>query len=114
VSDKHFSSEDLARNRTWAALGYLVFFIPLIKCKKSPLGKYCANQGLLLAIVHVLVQAVFNVFGRIPLVGWIFDLIGGLAGVALLVVGLLCMVQLMSNDRICEIPYIGHLRLIRD
>ena len=33
MDGKNFSAEDLARNRTWAALGYLVFFIPLIKCK---------------------------------------------------------------------------------
>ena len=33
MEDRNFSTEDLARNRTWAALGYLLFFIPLIKCK---------------------------------------------------------------------------------
>ena len=114
MNEKHFSTEDLARNRTWAALGYLLFFIPLIKCKNSPLGRHCANQGLLLQIVHAVVRSLFGVFGRIPLLGWIFDLIGGLAGFALLIVGLLCMIQLMSNDRICEIPFIGHLRLIRE
>lgn len=113
MDDRNFSQEDLARNRTWAALGYLVFFLPLIKCKSSPLGKYCANQGLLLLIVQVLVRALFAVLGDIPLVGWLFRLIGGLAGVALLIVGLLCMAQLMSNDRVCELPFIGHIRLLR-
>lgn len=113
MRDRHFTTEDLALNRTWAALGYIVFFIPLIKCRNSPLGKHCANQGLLLLIVHVVVNSLFHVFGRIPLLGWLFDLIGGLAGVALLVVGLICMIQLMSNDRICEIPFIGHFTLIR-
>lgn len=113
MDDRNFSQEDLARNRTWAALGYLVFFLPLIQCKSSPLGRYCANQGLLLLIVQVLLRLLFGVLGDIPLVGWVFSLIGGLAGVALLIVGLLCMAQLLSNDRVCELPFIGSLRLLR-
>ncbi len=113
MDDRNFSQEDLARNRTWAALGYLVFFLPLIQCKSSPLGRYCANQGLLLLIVQVLLRLLFGVLGDIPLVGWVFSLIGGLAGVALLIVGVLCMAQLLSNDRVCELPFIGSLRLLR-
>ena len=113
MEDRNFSTEDMARNRVWAALGYLVFFLPLIKCKNSPLGRYCANQGLLLLIVHVLVRALFSVFGGIPVIGWLFDLVGGLCGFALLLVGVLCMVQLLSNDRVCRLPYIGEIKLIR-
>jgi len=113
MNEKHFSTEDLARNRTWAALGYLVFFLPLIKCKNSPLGRHCANQGLLLTIVHLLLSALFGVLGEIPLLGWIFDLAGGLCGFALLVLAVLCLAQLLSNDRVCELPFIGHIRLIR-
>ena len=40
MDDRNFSQEDMARNRTWAALGYIVFFIPLIKCSASPLGPW--------------------------------------------------------------------------
>ena len=113
MNDRNFSSEDMARNRSWAALGYLVFFLPLIKGKNSPLGRYCANQGLLLLIVILLVRILFAIFGGVPLIGWLFDLVGGLVCLALAVIGLLCMVQLMSNDRVCELPLIGHIRLIR-
>lgn len=113
MDDRNFSQEDLARNRTWAALGYLVFFLPLIQCKSSPLGRYCANQGLLLLIVHVLVQLLFGIFAGIPLVGWLFRLVGGLCSFALLLMGLLCMVQLMSNDRVCQLPFIGEIQLIK-
>ncbi|MBQ8506287.1 MAG: hypothetical protein IJ466_02490 [Clostridia bacterium] len=113
MDERNFTTEDIARNRVWAALGYLLFFLPLIKCKHSPLGKYCANQGLLLLIVHVLVRILFSIFGGIPLVGWLFRLVGGLCGFALLLVGVLCMVQLLSNDRVCQLPFIGEIKLIR-
>ena len=113
MDDRNFSQEDMARNRTWAALGYIVFFIPLIKCSASPLGRYCANQGLLLLIAGVLVRMLFGIFGTVPLVGWLFLLVGRLACLALLVIGLLCMVRLLNDDRVVELPYIGQLRLIK-
>lgn len=113
MDDRNFTTEDLARNRVWAALGYLVFFIPLIKCKNSPLGRYCANQGLLLLIVAAVVRILFGIFAGVPLIGWLFLLVGRLLCLALALVGLLCMIQLMSNDRVCELPLIGFIRLIR-
>lgn len=113
MSERNFSVEDLSRNRTWAALGYLVFLIPLIKCKNSPLGRYCANQGLILWILFFLVGALFGILGGIPLLGWLFHLIGRLACLALVVVGLLCMIQLMTNDRVCKLPLVGFIRLLR-
>ncbi|MGN1005755.1 MAG: hypothetical protein ACI4O8_04495, partial [Aristaeellaceae bacterium] len=79
MEDRNFSTEDLAANRVWAALGYLLFFIPLIKCGRSPLGRYCANQGLLLLIVIAIVRILFGIFGGIPIIGWLFLLVGRLA-----------------------------------
>lgn len=113
MDDRNFTTEDLARNRVWAALGYLVFFIPLIKSRRSLLGRYCANQGLLLLIVGVIVRVLFGIFGGVPLIGWVFLLVGRLLCLVLALIGLLCLIQLMSNDRVCELPVIGGIRLIR-
>ena len=46
------------------------------------------------------------------LLGWLFGVIGGLAGLALFVVGLLCAAQLLTTGRASELPFIGFLRLI--
>ena len=110
---EEFSRQDMQQNKIKAGLGYLVFFIPLIKCKNSPLGRYCANQGLILWILIFLVGALFGILGGIPLLGWLFHLVGRLACLALVVVGLLCMIQLMTNDRVCELPLVGFIRLLR-
>ena len=61
----------------------------------------------------VLVRMLFGIFGAVPLVGWLFLLVGRLACLALLVIGLLCMVRLLNDDRVVELPYIGQLRLIK-
>lgn len=113
MGDRDFTREDIELNRTWAALGYLVFFLPLIKCKNSKLGRYCANQGLILLIINVLVSALFGIFGIVPLIGWIFELVGHLVSLFLWIIALMCMIQLMTNDRVIELPYVGFIRLIR-
>lgn len=110
--DRDFTKEDFEKNKTMAALGYLVFFIPLIQCRDSKLGRYCANQGLILTALIVLVNVFFQIFAIVPLIGWLFQLVGALAGFALFCVGILCFVQLMTNDRVIELPYVGFFRLL--
>lgn len=110
--NRDFTPEDFAKNRTMAALGYIVFFIPLMKCKDSQLGKYCANQGLILLVLIVLLNILGNIFGIVPFIGWIFQLAGALAGFALFCIGLMCFVQVMTNDRVIELPFIGGFRLL--
>lgn len=110
--DRDFEPEDLEKNRTMAALGYIVFFIPLIKCEDSKVGRYCANQGLILLVLIVLVSVLFNIFAIIPFIGWLFQLVGGLVSFALFCVGVLCFAQMMTNGRVIELPYVGGFRLL--
>ena len=113
MQEVNFSQEDVAANRVWAALGYLVFFIPLIKDRKSPLCRFCANEGLLLLIIEIIVSVVFSIFGGIPLIGWLFKLVGRLLRLGVTLFGLLLTIQLMAYDRAYEVPFIGQIRLIR-
>ncbi len=108
-----FSQEDIQQNKLKAGLGYLVFFLPLILCKESKLGKYCANQGLLLWIVSLLAGILFAILGSLPLIGGLLKLIGSLFQFALLLMGVLCLVQLTTNGRVIELPYIGKFRILQ-
>ena len=113
--EREFDREDIEKNKTLAAAGYLVFFVPLIWCRDSRLGRHCANQGLWIMIAQVLLALLFGgVFGAIPLIGWLFRLAGRLAQLALLVVSVLCAAQLMTNERAVELPFVGQLKLIPD
>ena len=110
--DREFSKEDFEKNRTMAALGYIIFFIPLIQCKDSKLGRYCANQGLILAVLILLVSLLGGIFSIVPFIGWLFRLAFSLVAFALFCIGILCFVQLMSYDRVIELPYVGGFRLL--
>lgn len=107
-----FSKEDMEQNKLKAGLGYIVFFVPLIFCKGSKLGRYCANQGLLLLIASILVSLLLGIFEVIPLLGWLFKLVSGLVRFAFLLIGILCFLQLTTHERALEIPIIGGLRII--
>lgn len=111
--NKEFLKSDIEKNKYKAGLGYLIFFLPLILCKDSKLGRHCANQGLLLLIASGLISALLGVFTVIPLIGWIFSIAAGLARFVLLLIGILCFLQLTTNDRAPEIPYIGGFRIIQ-
>ncbi len=65
---KVFTTEDIEKNKTVAALAYLIFFLPLIVCPESKYGRFHANQGLLLAIVGF---AGGFILSMIPILGWI-------------------------------------------
>ena len=110
--DREFTPEDLAQNKTMAALGYIVFFIPLLKCRDSKVGRYCANQGLILLVLMVLVSVLGNIFSMIPFIGWLFTLAASLVSFALFCVGIVCFAQMMTNDNVVELPYVGGFRLL--
>lgn len=110
--DREFTAEDMEQNRMVAAFGYLAFFVPLIWRPRSRLGRYCANQGLMLLIAIVLARLLFEIFSIVPLIGWLFSIIGGVVALAGVLVGLFCTVQLTTFSRVVEIPYIGAFRLI--
>lgn len=108
------SQSDLQANRVWAGLGYLFFFVPLIKDRHSRICRFCANQGLLLLIVESVLSILFSILKGIPLFGWVFGVAGGLVRLALFLIGLFFLIQTIGYDRTFELPFIGHIRLIRE
>ncbi|MDD4773616.1 MAG: hypothetical protein PHZ09_08420 [Eubacteriales bacterium] len=66
--DQTFSADDIEKNKTMAALAYIIFFLPLLACPDSKFGRYHANQGLLLLIFGFIGGIVLTV---IPIIGWV-------------------------------------------
>jgi uncharacterized membrane protein len=97
---------DIEQNKIFAALGYIVFFIPLLACKDSPFGRYHANQALVLFITAVLTRIVGAV---IPFIGWfIIWPLGGLFVLILIVIGFVNAI----NGYCKPLPVIGTIKLI--
>ena len=114
MEEKEFDEKDIKQNSTFAALAYILFFLPLITCKDSKYGRFHANQGLILLIVSLIGSIIFAIissirpwrlawFGRLLSVAWI------LATIAFIVIGVVNAV----NEKAKELPIIGKFRIIK-
>jgi uncharacterized membrane protein len=89
-----------------AALGYVVFFLPLVLCPKDQFARFHANQGLNLLLISFLLGATC---AMIPVVGWILIMPLGLITSLYALLGI--VTALRSKRR--HLPLIGHgLRLL--
>lgn len=72
MDEMRFTSEDIAENRTMAAIAYLwlLFLIPMFFRRKSPFAQAHAKQGLVL----FLVQALSSLLVWIAIVGPLWNL----------------------------------------
>ena len=107
-----FTDEDWQTNKIKAGLGYIVFFLALILCRDSKLGRHCANQGLILFIVSLLAGMVLGIFAGVPLLGWLFRLAARLVQFALFAVGVMCFVLLTSSGKAVELPVVGKIHIL--
>lgn len=102
---KEFTDDDIFKNKTVAALAYLIFFLPLIAAPDSKFGKFHANQGLVLLLATI---AGNIILGIIPILGWILIPIFGLA---IFIIAVLALVNTL-NGYAKKIPLIGEINLI--
>lgn len=111
-----FESSDYEQNRLAAAFGYVIFFIPLLLCPNSKLGRFAANQGLLgfLATLAVIVAfwIVNLLLGWIPIVGVLFKAVGYLCRLAVLGVMIYGGVTCYRGEA-RPLPYIGQYEFFR-
>ena len=103
-----FDPADFEKHRIicgFSILFPILFFLPLIAAADSRLGRFYANQALLLLLVQVLCRLT----GFIPFVGGI---LGGIVGVGVTICSIMGMVFALTG-RAKRIPLIGHYDLIR-
>ena len=111
-----FDKADYEQNHLSGALGYVVFFLPLIVNSKSRFCRFCANQGALAWIVYAAAALIFGLLnlliGWIPLIGWLVRLAGALIQLAVFA----CMLWYgwnAYNGKPEPLPFIGRIELFR-
>ncbi|SDE29481.1 Uncharacterized membrane protein [Paenibacillus sp. UNCCL117] len=89
-----------------AAIGYILFFVPLLAAKDSSFARYHANQGLVLLLTSF---AVNIVLGLIPFIGWVLMFPVSVVILIFVVIGILNAV----NGRTKPLPVIGGITIIK-
>lgn len=117
-----YDREDIEKNKAICALAYfpILFFLPLVACPTSRVGKFHANQGLTLLILSVGISVASSVLGGLsffPGLGLIFNILmwllstaGSLGTLALMIIGIVRTV----NGQVRDLPIVGgRLTLIK-
>ena len=109
-----FDQNDIQQNRVMGVLSYLsiLVLIPLFAARESPFARFHCNQGIVLALAEVILSFAVRIFGRLPLVGWIIRLVGGLGGLALFVFAIMGIINVI-NGKAKELPLVGGFQILK-
>jgi len=114
---ENFEKDDIEKNKTIAALAYLIFFLPLICCPNSKFARFHANQGLDLLLFSIASNIVLGIITNILLsITWRLAFLWSLFyGVLSLVMLLLLILGIMNvvNSEAKELPVIGRFTIIK-
>lgn len=108
ISPSEFDIEDFQENKVYAALSYLIFFLPYIACPKSLYARYHANQGLVLLISALCVWVITFLIGWLPVLGWLVSSLLNLTVLILVIVGIY---HALTNKKE-PLPIIGKFHII--
>lgn len=102
-----------SNDKVMGVLSYLSILVIIPLCVgKTPFVKFHANQGLVLAIIEVIFSVLIGVFVRIPVLGVVFGIIGGLFDFVCLCLSIYGIVTAV-NGEMKEIPVIGAIKLVK-
>ncbi len=96
-----FSQQDINENKAVAALANIpvLFWLPLVAAKGSPMGMFYCNQGFWLLIASV----VASMLSYVPLIGWIAGFALWVAVVVFAILGIAAAWQGKAR----EVPVLG-------
>lgn len=110
-----YDPADVTKNKGMAILAYFswLVLIPLLCAKESRFARFHSNQGLLLAIIETIAGIIFGALRGIPLIGWVFAIIGAAVEIVMIVMLVIGVVN-AANGRAKELPVIGTIHLLNE
>ena len=111
---KNYDIQDINANKPMGILSYIgiLVLVPIFTARESRFAMFHAEQGITLCIGAHIIAFLSIIFGLIPVVGWVFSLLFGLVGLALLVLMIIGIVN-AANGQAKQIPVLGKIRLIK-
>ena len=109
-----YEPKDIQDNKIMAVLAYigLLLLIPLFAAKNSKFARFHVNQGLPLMIVGLAIGIISIPLGLIPIVGIITSIIFGLAGLCVLALAILGIVN-AATGKAKKLPLVGKFKILK-
>lgn len=110
-------NDEAQGNKVIFILSYILFFLPLVSCPNSKIGRFHANQGLVLLITSIAGQIVATILSSVMLsisLGlWaITSLIYGCWAIAVLALVIIGMVNANKGEQ-KPLPIIGKIVILK-
>ncbi len=111
------ANQVVQENKVIFILSYILFFLPLVSCPGSKIGRFHANQGLVLLITSVAGQIGVTILSSVLLsISWrlwqIASLISGGWWIAMLVLVVMGMVNANKGEQ-KPLPIIGKITILK-
>jgi uncharacterized membrane protein len=88
-------------------LGLITGVIFFVLEKDSPYVRFHAMQSILVSVVLIVLQIVLGMVGVVPVIGWLFAILGGMVlGIVALILWLVLMFKAFNGQE-WEVPVIG-------
>ena len=109
-----YDPKDIESGKVMSIISYISLFVlvPMFLGGDSKFTRFHVNQGLILAVVEVLVWAIRGILGGLPIVGWIFRIVCWLISFVCVVFSIIGILNAV-NGRAKELPFIGGIRLVK-
>lgn len=111
---EEFDPQDIESNKVMGILAYIswLVLIPLFAAKESKFARFHVNQGIVLAVAELICAIALSILSGLPLIGWLFRLVGSLFGLVCLVFAVLGVVNVL-NGKAKELPFVGKYRILK-
>lgn len=109
--------QETQENKVIFILSYILFFLPLVSCPNSKIGRFHANQGLILLITSIAGQIAVSILSSVLLsISWalwtIASLISGAWWIAMLALVIIGMMNANKGEQ-KPLPLIGKFTIIK-
>ena len=109
-----YDPQDIQANKGMAVLAYLgiLVLIPLLGAKESKFARFHVNQGLILAVIEIIIWVAVRALGWIPVVGWILRIARWIISVICLILAIIGIMNAAKGEA-KELPFIGGIWILR-
>lgn len=112
-------NKDLQENKIFFILSYfgILFFLPLVLCPNSKVGRFHSNQGLILLLTFIIGQVAISVLSSILLaISWslftITSLLSTIWAIAMFVLMIIGIINANRGEQ-KPLPFIGEFTIIK-
>ena len=111
---KNYEIQYINDNKVMGILAYIgiLILVPILAARQSKFAMFHAEQAFPLCVSGAIISILLFIFGWIPVVGFVFQIIFGLLDIPILILMIIGIIN-AANGTCKELPFTGKLRILK-